>query len=223
MAPATDQRRATRKRARTREAVLRAAIACIAEEGMASANTARIAERCDVSWGVIQYHFGDRTGLFLALIEWGFTALKDALAGLHSSAPDLRSRLESLVEGTWALMERPPYRAVLEVLLQLGREPDSAAAVRERTRQMRGQLREVWRKALPEHAPDSVDRVERLAITSLQGLALEQALEGKRAAHARDRKALIETLTALLATPGKAAPPSPSRSRRTASSPTAPS
>ena len=177
---------------------MRAAIECIAEEGMAGANTARIAERCDVSWGVIQYHFGDRAGLFLALVEWGFTALKDALAGLHSSAPDLRSRLEALVEGSWALMERPPYRAVLEVLLQLGREPDSAAAVRERTRQMRGQLREVWRKALPEHAPDSVDRVERLAITSLQGLAIEQALEGKRAAHARDRKALIEILTTLL-------------------------
>ena len=53
-------------------------------------------------------------------------------------------------------------------------------------------------KALPEHAPDSVDRVERLAITSLQGLAIEQALEGKRAAHARDRKALIEILTTLL-------------------------
>ena len=63
---------------------------------------------------------------------------------------------------------------------------------------MRGQLREVWRKALPEHAPDAVDRVERLATTSLLGLALERALEGKRAAHARDRKALIETLTAML-------------------------
>jgi len=200
---AIDQRRATRKRARTREAVLRAAIQCIAEGGVASANTARIAERCDVSWGVIQYHFGDRTGLFLALVEWGFAALKDALAELHSSAPDLRSRLEALIEGTWALMERPAHGAVLEVLLQLRREPDSAAPVRERTRQMRGQLREVWRKALPEYAPDSVNRAERLAITSLQGLALERALEGKRAAHARDRKALIETLTAMLATPVK--------------------
>ena len=203
MPPATDQRRATRKRARTREAVLRAAVDCIAEEGMASANTARIAERCDVSWGVIQYHFGDRTGLFLALVEWGFARLKDALSQLTSAGPDLRGQLAALVEGTWALMENPAYRALLEVQLQLGREPESAEAVRERTREMRGQLRDVWRKAFPEHASDVVDRVERLATTSLLGLALERALEGKRTAHARERKALLETLTALLATPGK--------------------
>lgn len=198
MPAVSEQRRATRKRARTREQVLRAAVACIEEEGLANASAARISKRCDLPWGVIQYHLGDRTGLFLALVEWGFARLKDALARLGHATPDLRGRLEGLIEGSWTLMEDPACRALLEVQLQLAREPDSAAAVRERTRQMRGQLREVWRKALPEYAAGAVDRAERLASTSLLGVAIGRALEGKRIAHARERKALLETLTALL-------------------------
>jgi AcrR family transcriptional regulator len=195
--PVADAREATRKRARTREFVLRAALECIAEEGIAAASAARIAQRCDLSWGVIQYHFGDRAGLFLAIFEWAFDRLRNRIAQLDLAGGSVRSRVEALVGGTWSLMDHPTYRALLELELQLARDPACAGALRKRAT-MRRELRDAWRKALAECKPARVDRAQGLAITSLRGLALERAIDGRRPEHAIEREALIAVLVELL-------------------------
>ena len=84
------------------------------------------------------------------------------------------------------------------IQLQLGRNRNFKVRVGKLARQMRRQLREVWRKTLPECDPVLVDRAERLAIVSLRGLALERAVEGDRSVHKRERGALVDVLTALL-------------------------
>ena len=196
--PTSEQRAATRKRGRTRDLVLRTALECIEEEGIVEATAAEIAHRCDLSWGVIQYHFGDRSGLFLALLDYAFDSLKEALARLESPSTRSTDRIEALVDGTWSLMKQPSYRVLLEVQLQLGRDPASRDRIRRRVRQMRGQLRETWRKALPAHDPLLVDRAERLTTVSLRGLALERAVEGNRSTHARERANLVDTLKTIL-------------------------
>jgi len=196
--PTAQQRSATSKRAKTRALVLRTALECIEAEGLVEATAAKIAQRCGLSWGVIQYHFGDRAGLFLALFDQGFESLARALSELEAPSSKLRDRLATLVEGTWSLMERPGYRALLEVQLQLSRDPSHAPNIQRRGREMRGQLRELWRKTLPEYTPSRVDRAERLATVSLRGMALERAIGGARRAHARERRVLVEALEALL-------------------------
>jgi AcrR family transcriptional regulator len=196
--PTAEQRSATSKRARTRALVLRTALECIEAEGLGDATAAKIAQRCGLSWGVIQYHFGDRAGLFMALFEQGFESLARALSELEAHSTDLPDRLAALVEGTWSLMERPGYRALLEVQLHLHRDSSHAPSIQLRGREMRRQLRELWRKTLPEYAPTRVDRAERLATVSLRGMALERATGGTRRTHAGERKALVEALGALL-------------------------
>jgi len=185
--PTSTDRSATRRRARTRAAVLRAASDCIREGGVDGATVAKITKRCGLSWGVIQYHFGDRAGLFLALLEEAFVIFDRACSRLESGSGSPVDRLESLVDGFWSLVSHDGYRVLLEIELQLSRNPGFAERIRPRAAEMRRRLRDVWRQALPGHPTPLVDRAERLVTASLRGLALERASVGPRRPHAADR------------------------------------
>ena len=63
----------------TRARVVDAAVACILDEGFYRASSNKIAERAGVTWGVIQYHFGTRAALLLAVHERALDALDRAL------------------------------------------------------------------------------------------------------------------------------------------------
>lgn len=196
--PASEERAATEKRARTRRRVLRAAATCIAEKGVAGATAAEIARRCGLSWGVIQYHFGDRVGLFLALLESSAGSLTREFADLEMARPQLPDRIRALVEGTWALVTRDQYRVLLEIELQLGREAAHEAQVRKYGRQARARFLETWRKALPECPPRRVDEAAQLAIAAIRGLALERAVEGSRSSKRPQREIVLRSVLDIL-------------------------
>jgi AcrR family transcriptional regulator len=196
--PASDERIPTEKRARTRRAVLRAAFDCIAEKGVAGATAAEIARRCGLSWGVIQYHFGDRVGLFLALLESSAASLARAFGDLESTHPRLPDRVRALVEGTWALVDSDRYRVLLEIELQLARDTAHEAEVRKYARQARSTFLETWRKALPECPPGRVDEAAQLAMAAIRGLALEHAVEGARASKKPQREIVLRSVLAIL-------------------------
>ena len=61
-----------KKRDITRKRVIKSAIDCIYREGFHAANTNKIAAEAGVSWGVLQYHFGDKDALLLAVIDYIF-------------------------------------------------------------------------------------------------------------------------------------------------------
>jgi len=198
--PASEERAATEKRARTRRRVLRAAVDCIAEKGVAGATAAEIARRCGLSWGVIQYHFGDRLGLFLALLESSAESL--AFAGLESTHSLLADRARALVEGTWDLVTSDEYRVMLEIELQLGRAAAREAQIGKYERQARSRFLETWRKALPECSPARVDEAAQLAMAALRGLALERAVEGPRSSKKRQREIVLASVLGTLALSG---------------------
>lgn len=186
------------KRERTREQVIRMARACIAEKGIANASASEIARRCDLSWGVIQYHFGDRIGLFLAILINAMDNLTPALAKLQASNDDIAASVHKLVNGTWSLLRSEDYPVMLEIQLQLARADAHRDRVRDVTEQMRTALQESWRKALPSLPSERVDRAQRLATTALRGLALEHVLEGERPEHADNLKELSRDIIAFL-------------------------
>jgi AcrR family transcriptional regulator len=196
--PASEERAPTGKRARTRRRVLRAAFDCIAEKGVAEATAAEIARRCDLSWGVIQYHFGDRFGLLLALLESSAESLSRAFADLESTHPRLPDRLRALVEGTWELVAHDQYRVLLEIELQLGRDTAHEAQVRKYARQARSRFLETWRKALPECPPARVDEAAQLAMAALRGLVLERAVEGSRSSKKPQRAIVLGSVLHIL-------------------------
>jgi len=196
--PASEERAATDKRARTRRAVLRAAVDCIAEKGVAGATAAEIARRCGLSWGVIQYHFGDRLGLFLALMESSTDSLTHAFSDLESTHPRLPDRVRALVEGTWSLLSSDRYRVMLEIELQLGRDTAHEAEVRKYARRARATFLETWRKALPECPPGRVDEAAQLAMAALRGLLLERVVEGPRSTKKKQREIVLGAVLAIL-------------------------
>ena len=61
----------------TRAAIIAETVACILEEGFGAASAKHITERAGVSWGVIQYHFGDRDQLLMAVVETAWPAFSN--------------------------------------------------------------------------------------------------------------------------------------------------
>jgi AcrR family transcriptional regulator len=104
---------------RTREAVLDETVRCVVEEGFAAASAKHIAERAGVTWGVVQYHFGDRDGLLMAVVDRGFTELLDLLRSLPPPSPEQtrRKRVELVVHAAWEAFSSPTSRAALEILI----------------------------------------------------------------------------------------------------------
>src|SRR4051812_46410544 len=73
---------------RTRAMVIDETVRCVIEEGFNAASANHITERAGVTWGVIQYHFGDRDGLLMAVVDKGFGRLLETLQGIE---PELTS------------------------------------------------------------------------------------------------------------------------------------
>ena len=86
---------------RTRALVIDETISCILEEGFAAASAKHITERAGVTWGVVQYHFGDRDGLLMAVVDKGFGELLQSLRELTFSAENTRDRTESRGSAEW--------------------------------------------------------------------------------------------------------------------------
>jgi len=100
--------------------VLDAAAICIATEGFAAATTTRIAEQAGVSWGVLQYHFGDKDGLMAAVLEYGMERVEYLFGQVITAGIDadtLEERLRILTSDAWAIYSSPLARAATEVVI----------------------------------------------------------------------------------------------------------
>jgi AcrR family transcriptional regulator len=107
--------RSQRRGQETREKVIQAAAACVAEEGFASANTNRIVERAGVTWGVLQHHFGDKSGLLDAVLERGMNELEAGFDALVIEGDDVNERVVQVVDAGWKIFTGPLSLASNEI------------------------------------------------------------------------------------------------------------
>ena len=108
-------------------------IKCIREEGFAAASTRHIVERAGVSWGVIQYHFGDRDGLLTAVgrahdrgVEWLW--LREGPSGSRLYGPDGKVRHIPAYRGEVVDVTGAGDAMLAGYLHALGQGADPAAA-----------------------------------------------------------------------------------------------
>jgi len=113
------------KREATREKVIRAAIEAIYRDGFHAAHTNRIAEEAGVSWGVLQYHFGDKDGLLQAVIDHIFDDFEATLATTSLQGDDLQQRVRHLIDVVWALVSKKEYRVSVAILRNAGKDDAS--------------------------------------------------------------------------------------------------
>lgn len=118
-APKQDRSRATRQR------LLEAAVACLAERGWAGSTVSVVAERAGVSRGAAQHHFPTREDLFTAAVEYVAEERSQALRALP-----VQSRA-AVVAALVDLYTGPLFRAALHLWVAASNEEQLRPRVTE--------------------------------------------------------------------------------------------
>ena len=179
--PARPSRRRPAGDSASRQRVLDAAIQCILEQGLYRASSNAIAEQAGLSWGVIQYYFGTREALMLAVLEEGARRLTEAVQDAEISGSTLVERIECYLEIIARYYGSPDYLAFTQVLISLSHDPRTSADTREHLDRVSAAIQ------LPLHRLHAEvlmgtgvqdPTVESLLFHSLRGLALSHVMLG---------------------------------------------
>ncbi|MCV6987011.1 TetR/AcrR family transcriptional regulator [Mycobacterium shinjukuense] len=183
---------------RTRALAIDVTVEIVLNEGIAAASGRHIADKAGVTWGVIQYHFGDRDGLLMAVVDQGFDELLDALGSLPPATPDTptRDRVEAVVTAAWRATSSPTSRAANEILIGTRATRGAAAA---------GHLSRLAKTftTLGETIGHDLDPTQSAAIgghllTALRGMIATQLIMPRPVDTADDRRVLVEILSGYL-------------------------
>jgi len=188
---------------RTRAVVIDETVHCILDEGFAPPSVRHITDRAGVTWGVVQYHFGDLDGLLMAVVDKGFGELLDALDELPSPAirkGGVRARTEFVIDTIWDAFSSPTSMAALEILIS--------------TRGLRGTVANthladlmVTLTKLGRHLGEGLSaphagRIGNLIWATLRGMVVAQMVWPEPVDSSRDRKALVDVITAYVESRG---------------------
>lgn len=173
-------------------------VRCVLEEGFVAASAKHVAERAGVTWGAIQYHFGDRDGVQMAVVDRGFNELLESLRALEPQAMTRTARQNAplLINAMWDAFTTPTSAAAIQILIATRAERGEAksqylAEVLSTLRQLGHYLGE---GLAPRHAAVIGD----LIWTTLLGSMSAQMLGVESINTARERRILIKTVTAYL-------------------------
>lgn len=183
---------------RTREAFLEETIRCIRADGFAAASTRRIADQAGLTWGAVQYHFGDRAGLLMAVVDEGLAGLRDTLRNVPEATAGMptRRRVEHVVDTAWEAFTSPSSMAAMEILIS--------------TRSMRGEwadrhLKEVAAafSGLGQQLGAGLSArhaktIGTMILDNLRGMAAAQMTVDEKLSAKKQRRALTDVLTAYI-------------------------
>jgi AcrR family transcriptional regulator len=184
---------------RSRQAIIDETVRYVLQEGFAPPSIRQITERAGLTWGVVQYHFGDLHGILLAVVDKGFQELLETLDGLSAQATLIRpeDRPAFVVEAVWQAFSSPTSMAALEILIATrGARTASAnahlAAMTER-------MTEIGEHLGTGIAPAQATRLGNLIWSTIRGLVAVQLTWPKPLDSSRDREMLVNVITAYLA------------------------
>ncbi len=194
VAPTRGPGRAQARGDRTRAFIIDETVRCILDEGFAAASAKHIADRAGVTWGVIQYHFGDRNGLLAAVVGDGYENFRASIASVAIPSGPATGRLAAVVDAAWTAFSAPASRASLEILIATrgGRGP-------ERTTELEAMAREMRRLGgmLVGDEPDRRSQgrmVGEVLWAALRGLVLAQMVTNQPLDSRRERAMLVDLI-----------------------------
>ena len=176
---ATSRRRTGAQDSISRQRVIDAAIACIIDQGFYRASSNAIAERAGVTWGVIQYHFGTREALMLAVLEEGTRRLNDIVVTAEITGETVTERVAQYMDILLKYYGSMDYLAFSQVLINLAHDPRTSQQTRETMARIgesaNPELNRLQRKVL---AGTGIRRpaVRSLLFHALRGLALSHVM-----------------------------------------------
>jgi AcrR family transcriptional regulator len=181
---------------RTRAMVIDETVRCVLEEGFGAASAKHITERAGVTWGVIQYHFGDRDGLLMAVVDQGFSQLMACLKGvqIELGAKSGRERTELVINAVADAFLSPTSIAALEILVatRTGRADVDERHLVELFSTLTDLGRYVGDGLDPQHA----DAIGNLIWTTLMGAMVAKMAVDRPIDVTRQLRALTDVVTA---------------------------
>jgi AcrR family transcriptional regulator len=190
------------KREMTCKKVIAAAIDCIYKEGFHAAHTNKIAEEAQVSWGVLQYHFGDKDGLLQAVLDSIFEDFSKTLANTKLDGEDLHARLNQLIDVVWGLISKKDYRVSIAILRNTGKDKSSRIKGQRQIKEWADKTSELWNQLLQDdiesHAMSETAR--HLLFATLRGLADDINPNGRltKKSWEPEKRALADSIAHLL-------------------------
>lgn len=194
--PPTRQTQAPRKRGDdTRARIIDETVRCVVEEGFHAATAKHVAERAGVTWGVIQYHFGDRNGLLMAVVDAGVARLLESLGSADVEGRPLRERIEIVVDTAFHCYSSPTSLAAFEILRATrGTHGDSAPRHLMEINEAVSQLGRLI-------CDDS--GVAEVIWSALRGMVLVEMIVGSHLEWQRERRLLVDMVTSYLQGPSE--------------------
>ncbi len=193
-----EEGRAQERGDRTRTAIIEETIRCVLDEGFASASAKHIAERAGVTWGVIQYHFGDRSGLLGAVVASGYESFRQSIEALDIPEGTTKERVAAIVDAAWSAFSRPVSRASLEITVATrttrAQTQNTELAAMARTMHQLGERivgDQPGQRALGRLIGD-------VLWATLRGLVLAEMVTGEHLAFSRERALLCDLIVAYL-------------------------
>jgi AcrR family transcriptional regulator len=188
---------------RTRSAVIDETVRCILDEGFAPPSVRHITERAGLTWGVVQYHFGDLDGLLMAVVDQGFAELLDTLAELPPRSVregSVHARTQFVIEAVWNAFSSPTSMAALEILIATRGLRGGAANTHlaDLMAALTGLGRQIGKGLSAPHA----GRIGNLIWATLRGLVVAQMVWPEPVDSSRDRRALVDVITAYVESRG---------------------
>jgi AcrR family transcriptional regulator len=112
--PVEPRQRTSRDPERTQMSILKAATAEFAEKGIGGARVDTIAERAGTNKRMLYHYFGDKTGLYLAVLEAAYAAIRSAERQLDITHKKPEDALAELSRFTWRyFLEHPEFISLL--------------------------------------------------------------------------------------------------------------
>ena len=184
---------------RTRNAVIDETVHCILEEGFAPPSVRHITDRAGVTWGVVQYHFGDLDGLLMAVVNRGFGELSATLEELAPAAATLgaQDRVAFVVNAVWKAFSSPTSRAALEILIST--RGARADAVNAQLAEVMGKLADLGRQLGEGLSAPHAERVGNLIWNTLRGIIAAQLTWPEPVDSTRDVQTLIDLVGSYIA------------------------
>ena len=164
----------SRKSLATRNAVLEAALACLAEGGYAGCSLQSVATRAGISRGAMLHHYTSKLELMAAVVEYAFYRRMAAfIARIRALSETDRADRSEGVNVFFGICQTPEYRAYLELHIAARTDADLRACFLGRARRYDQLWRDEVKAVFPEWSGD-----ERLALLNdyvcsvVEGLAL---------------------------------------------------
>ena len=177
----------------TRARIIDQTVQCITDEGFSAATAKHVAERAGVTWGVIQYHFGDRNGLLMAVVDDGVARLVASLSAVDVAGRDLRSRIEAVIDTAWSCYASPTSLAAFEILRAA--RGSLGAQTQEHLLAMNAAINGLGRLVSEDPADAGVADV---IWAALRGIVLAQMIIGGPFDWQTERRVLIDMATGYL-------------------------